>query len=81
MTSHIFLLLEPKCTAKNTEWNCCNKDHKCNEYEGDCQLDSDCVGDLVCGSNNCPSDFPDLAYDCCEKRSGNFSKYLLITIY
>ena len=51
----------------NTEWNCCNDDHKCNENEGDCQSDSDCAGNLVCGTNNCPSDFPDSAYDCCEK--------------
>ena len=66
----ITYFLDPKCTALNTEWFCCNDDHKCNENEGDCLRDSDCAGSLVCGTNNCASDFPDVAYDCCEQPTG-----------
>ena len=34
------------------------------ENEGDCDSDEDCFEDLVCGSNNCQSNFPHDA-DCC----------------
>ena len=36
----------------------------CRENEGDCDSDEDCFGDLLCGSNNCQSNFPHDA-DCC----------------
>ena len=35
--------------------------------DGDCDTDEDCIGDLVCGTNNCPEFGP--LHDCCE---GNF---------
>ena len=41
---------------------------RCHENEGDCDRDSHCFGDLVCGHNNCPktSEF-DATDDCCTQ--------------
>lgn len=49
--------------AGNT-WDCCKSWSPCRENEGDCDSDEDCFGDLLCGSNNCQSNFPHDA-DCC----------------
>ena len=45
-------------------WECCSSSHPCGIFEGDCDADNDCAGNLVCGSNNCYSSFPWHA-DCC----------------
>ena len=42
---------EPK-----TDWDGCN-DEECDEGEGDCDNDSQCAGDLICGKNNCLEDY------------------------
>ena len=45
-----------------------------NQGGGDCDSDSECAGDLVCGTNNCV-DFNAAAhpqYDCCVKPKGNY---------
>merc|ERR1711894_663368 len=47
---------------------CCSESHPCDIDQGDCDNDSECSGDLVCGQNNCPSPFPSRA-DCCEQPS------------
>lgn len=44
---------------------------ECREGEGDCNMDRDCKGDLVCGSNNCPWDTDktwllNFRDDCCK---------------
>ena len=51
--------------------SCCTGFNQCSEGEGDCDLDSDCFGDLMCGQgngldNNCDSSlgFP-ASHDCC----------------
>ena len=47
---------------------------QCQEGEGDCGRDSDCEGTLVCGDNNCVSQFGkngqlwDEGDDCCRQR-------------
>ena len=48
---------------------CCTTSNTCKIGEGDCDSDSECTGNLVCGTDNClsifghsPSDF-----DCCEE--------------
>ena len=34
--------------------NCCGLGgYKCKEGEGDCDNDSDCAGNLICGKDNC----------------------------
>jgi hypothetical protein len=54
---------------------CCTSSNQCGEGEGDCDRDTDCFGNLMCGErngfdNNCdtslgfPSDF-----DCCYDPS------------
>ena len=57
---------------KNTYWQnagneqCCSNGGVgfCAEGEGDCDADSECQGDLVCGNDNCAWGNGD---DCCEK--------------
>ena len=45
--------------------NCC-KNGNCGLGEGDCDVNSDCRGDLVCGKDNCPQNgLFDLTDDCC----------------
>jgi len=45
---------------------CCTEDHKCSFGQGDCDFDAECQSALVCGNDNCGSDFPDSSYDCCD---------------
>ena len=59
-----------RCNAikDNDIYTCCSSSNQCGLNEGDCELNSDCSGNLICGNDNCPSHFPSDA-DCC---SGNF---------
>ena len=44
--------------------------NQCSENEGDCDLDEECQGDLVCGSNNClESHGFDSEIDCCTTKA------------
>ena len=43
---------------------CCSSSNPCDLNQGDCDNDSECSGDLVCGKDNCPFPFPSDA-DCC----------------
>ena len=51
--------------------SCCTSSNPCVLGGGDCNRDSDCVGDLVCGTNNCKRDFSssetdwNSSADCC----------------
>ena len=45
-------------------WECCSTSEPCALFEGDCELDDECIGHLLCGSNNCLGFFPSTA-DCC----------------
>ena len=64
----IFSFLE-KCSAGDTNKNCCSSSNKCDENQGDCDKDSDCKSGLKCGTDNCPTGFPDKSYDCCYNPS------------
>merc|ERR1712126_338253 len=33
--------------------SCCSSSNICREGEGDCDSNNDCLGDLVCGRENC----------------------------
>jgi len=61
------------CTLSNgyATGSCCNSSNLCDVDEGDCDADSDCDGDLICGSNNCASPFPD-THDCCTRACSNY---------
>lgn len=51
-----------RCNGKN--FGCCTGDTPCNIHDGDCDNDDECIGDLVCGTNNCVWGGTD---DCCMK--------------
>ena len=59
------------CSTPNSP-SCCTDALPCNENEGGCYSDSECVGDLICnqgdgeGDGNCPNEFPN-DWDCCGK--------------
>ena len=41
----------------STNWSCCDHNNPCGVGGGDCDRDSDCLGDFKCGNNNCRNDF------------------------
>ena len=58
-----------RCTGiLNYDSSCCTSSNPCGINQGDCDSDSDCNGDLICGKDNCidlwPS-FGDVYADCC----------------
>ena len=61
-----FLLLAgfTGCDWSWETWGCCSFYHPCGIFEGDCDGDNECAGNLVCGTNNCFSSFSSTA-DCC----------------
>ena len=52
-----------------TTWECCSSSSPCWLFEGDCDGDGDCIGHLICGSNNCFDSFSSAA-DCCYDPLG-----------
>ena len=71
-------MLNFKCKSCQDCWggdSCCTSSNTCKEGEGDCDLDSDCAGVLVCGTDNCrngPLGYLggyDSTDDCCKKPS------------
>ena len=54
-----------QCQPPHDDWDCCTEECPCREGEGDCDEDSHCQEDLVCGTNNCVLD-GDPEADCCE---------------
>ena len=52
------------CDGEGSYWSCCTSSNPCGPFEGDCDSDDECGGDLKCGSNNCLSPFESHA-DCC----------------
>ena len=61
-----FLALGNGCDGTQLNiWSCCSSFSQCGENEGDCDANSDCLGNLKCGTNNCiGANFPFQA-DCC----------------
>ena len=45
--------------------------------EGDCDLDNDCKGNLVCGSNNCAGSTFDSTDDCCTDPGDSDGEHFL----
>ena len=50
--------------------NCCNATSPCNIGQGDCDTDDDCIGNLVCGKQNCGPGFFWDSTDCCTTLVG-----------
>ena len=63
------LLLVKTCGGEIYDNECCSVEAPCAINQGDCDENSECQGDLVCGKDNCPAPFPSTA-DCCESPSG-----------
>ena len=64
----MFLLKILACDATNSDYECCKSSNNCAVGEGDCDSDSDCNGNLICGGDNCQSIDSDWAasdFDCC----------------
>jgi len=53
----------PRCVGQ--ENGCCTDKNQCREFEGDCDEDKECEGNLVCGKNNCIWG----KGDCCKRAS------------
>jgi len=58
--------------AGSIHWSFCTRAKPCDLGFGDCDRDSECKGDLVCGTDNCrdfnSQDHPKA--DCCMKKAG-----------
>ena len=42
-----------ECDGSHEARDCCTETNKCQLGGGDCGRDAACVGDLVCGQDNC----------------------------
>ena len=51
-------------TGTGNQWSCCTSSNPCGIGEGDCDSYDECIGELSCGSDNCPLPFSSTA-DCC----------------
>ena len=56
---------------------CCSEEEKCTINEGDCNLDTECYGSLVCQPNSCPISENDSRKfhkraSCCQQPSGSY---------
>ena len=58
-----------RCTGiLNYDSSCCTSSNPCGINQGDCDSDSECNGDLICGKDNCIDLWPgfgDAYADCC----------------
>ena len=50
-------------------WSCCSSASPCNDEQGDCDTNDDCIGDLVCGISNCIGSKYPPNVDCCTSES------------
>ena len=58
------------CDASKNDWSCCTPSTPCGVGKGDCDKDSDCSGNLECGTNNCKSfnsAWSSIGFDCCTE--------------
>merc|ERR1712110_803879 len=44
---------ESGCHTGSGGWSCCSISNQCGKGGGDCDKDSDCSGNLKCGTDNC----------------------------
>ena len=67
-TCFVFRSLPRTCRGGE---HCCRPDSPCPANAGDCNHDHDCMGVMICGTDNCPIKSGgrwDETDDCCEKR-------------
>ena len=66
-------------TGCNGTASCCSSSNPCGVSEGHCWNDDNCIGSLVCGTDNCNTTFLPYA-DCCYDNpisSKHFYKTLI----
>ena len=56
---------------------CCSEEEKCTINEGDCNLDTECYGSLICLPNSCPPSKDESRKfhkraSCCQQPSGTY---------
>ena len=56
-------LPQNNCDPALNGGTCCIPSAPCGLWLGDCDRDTDCAGDLVCGTDNCPAGSATM--DCC----------------
>ena len=67
----MFFILGNVCNGiVGDSYTCCSSSNQCGPNQGDCDSDSECSGNLVCGTDNCNSPFPTDA-DCCTGNLEN----------
>ena len=84
----LYLVPPPRCSGiPRTDWSCCTSSEPCDVGGGDCDRDSDCVGDLTCGNDNCKADFSSTgsnwasSADCCEgKERSNYGNIRMVVV-
>ena len=77
----MFSIGNPECnpaTWSSHDWSCCTVENPCGIGEGDCDNDNQCIGYLVCGTDNCGSEFAS-QMDCCI--TGNLMPIFPYNIY
>ena len=57
--------------------SCCTFQNLCDIGEGDCDSDFDCMGELVCGFDNCDGPNFDSTDDCCTVCGPIIDRYFL----
>ena len=58
------------CDDGTGGYDCCSASYKCGEGEGDCDNDNECLGNLLCGTDNCDQSLGfGPSYDCCIQPS------------
>ena len=58
------------CDGTGSYMSCCTRSNPCGVAEGHCDNDDDCLGHLLCGTDNCPSPFPSYSSCCYEPFPG-----------
>ena len=56
----MILIIPARCSgslSNSSNSLCCTNENKCEKGMGDCDSDSECAKELICGVNNCKTDF------------------------
>ena len=63
-------ILENRCSGWN--YDCCTPTNPCLDGQGDCDRNEDCVGNLICGVDNCGPSFSSIENCCFDPMNGKY---------